>query len=571
MARVSTAAMAAGLVALSCFAALVYTSRSGSARVALQQEDLYVWSPHQGKLTAMLINSKPAHVSQAREQQLAITESITDRPSENMQSRHDASVQSDASWAKQMLSMGGSYAEDKGRTNLVTAGYSNTHSGFSSAVPEERSGSGVYAFANLISHGGTARDDKEVGPARTQQLSETAAHPAAISTPSKTQPATRQVAKPGFTADVREDPARATTKAWDWAGDRQHGSKGAMLADSKPRAHVMHGESAAVVESSDTPEQKAWSWGSTAFGNGRHRAFDAAQARKDAAAAKQSTTAPKPAQKQKQLADFAMPKKAAGNSNESPRRARLAEARKAIVKLHRASLNYEHRHYQHAKRHESRNARKLTRRDDDLERDANKGAAAEFNDYGAVASLGIPSGANSAQSESESRGDGWGRHPAEDDKARESDFRARDPGARRRHARHRHEGDEAQDVKEATDEIFSGISEGDDDDSERRRGNRRASRGRRGRGGVIQTSAQIAAAEEASYQKGFENGIAAEQKALREGGRDSEREKRADALKRQEKRAKERKTAQLKAQHKVAREQSLADNTWDDADSDFQV
>ena len=54
-------------------------------------------------------------------------------------------------------------------------------------------------------------------------------------------------------------------------------------------------------------------------------------------------------------------------------------------------------------------------------------------------------------------------------------------------------------------------------------------------------------------------------------GRESEAHKRAEALKRQQARAEARKHAQLKAQTTVAREQKLADNTWDDADSDFQV
>jgi len=78
----------------------------------------------------------------------------------------------------------------------------------------------------------------------------------------------------------------------------------------------------------------------------------------------------------------------AERSNESPWCAQLAETRHAIVKLHRASLNFEHNHFQHGQRQEFRRAQELTRKDDDLERAANQGAAAEFNEYGAVASLG---------------------------------------------------------------------------------------------------------------------------------------------------------------------------------------
>ena len=74
---------------------------------------------------------------------------------------------------------------------------------------------------------------------------------------------------------------------------------------------------------------------------------------------------------------------------------------------------------------------------------------------------GIPSGASSA---TESSRDGWGRRPADDSTARAADFNSRnsraDGGARRRHARHRF-GDEAADVRDATAEIFSGLTDRD--------------------------------------------------------------------------------------------------------------
>jgi hypothetical protein len=104
------AGLAAGLVAICCAAALVYTSSSRS-------DVLFVWTPHEGKLTALLNNAKPMHSAKARVQQLA----ITDDPAVMESSRHDSSSEeSDSSWAKQMLRTGGSYAEEKGRTNLVT-------------------------------------------------------------------------------------------------------------------------------------------------------------------------------------------------------------------------------------------------------------------------------------------------------------------------------------------------------------------------------------------------------------------------------------------------------------------
>ena len=58
---------------------------------------------------------------------------------------------------------------------------------------------------------------------------------------------------------------------------------------------------------------------------------------------------------------------------------------------------------------------------------------------------------------------------------------------------------------------------------------------------------------------------------MAEGGVEEKAQRRRDALKRQQQRAAARKHAQVAAQKKVAFEQKLADNTWDDADSDFQV
>jgi hypothetical protein len=382
-ARPNASGMAAA-AACFCLAAVVFMGR-GDAGVALAQQALFVWTPHQGKLTSMMLNAhtprRPA--ASAREQQLAAADAITSAP----RATRGAPVGgSDRAWAQQMLRLGGSYAEDTSRTNLVTSDYSNTHSGFTPMVPETRQGRGVYAFANLISHGATSREDKQVGAARTQQLAETAAPTVGAA---RTQQLAETAASPGSTPDVREDRARPATKAWGWASRSAHGTK---LASTGMR---IAGESAVVSEAADTHEQKAWSWASKAF---HHGSRDSAP-----------KAAPAPAkhvQKQARLADFAIPNKKTGSKEESPRQARLAEARKAIVKLHRASLNYEHRHFTKARRQEDRRARALAHKDDDLERAANQGAAAEFNEYGTIASLGVPRGAESA---GKSERDGWGR------------------------------------------------------------------------------------------------------------------------------------------------------------------
>ena len=295
------AGLAAGLVAICCAAALVYTSSSRS-------DVLFVWTPHEGKLTALLNNAKPMHSAKARVQQLA----ITDDPAVMESSRHDSSSEeSDSSWAKQMLRTGGSYAEEKGRTNLVTPGYSNTHSGYTSSIPESHGGQGVYAFASQISHDHTSREEKQTGAAQKEELAQTD-QPVSAAIPESqggqgvysfgnmishdktsregkqtgaarteelaqsdqplsvrealladrttaSQASAKQVAKRGTTPDVREEPARATTKAWEWAHDPQKGTRSARAS------RVPTGESAAVSESEDTHEQKAWSWATTAF------------------------------------------------------------------------------------------------------------------------------------------------------------------------------------------------------------------------------------------------------------------------------------------------------------------
>ena len=123
-----------------------------------------------------------------------------------------------------------------------------------------------------------------------------------------------------------------------------------------------------------------------------------------------------------------------------------------IVKLHWVSLNFEHNHFQHGQRQEFRRAQELTRKDDDLGRAANQGAAAEFNEYGTVISSGVP---NSANSPSETEGDGWGTTSEHLDQARSDDFGARDPIQRNPQRSHcREHGDEAQDLKQDTDVAF---------------------------------------------------------------------------------------------------------------------
>jgi len=97
-------ALSAGLVAIACAGAIVYTS--GSRADAALQEDLYVWAPHKGALTAMLDNAPPRAPSQARMQQLAVTDSITDRPVSVVAVHPSASSRSAFAWATQMLSLG---------------------------------------------------------------------------------------------------------------------------------------------------------------------------------------------------------------------------------------------------------------------------------------------------------------------------------------------------------------------------------------------------------------------------------------------------------------------------------
>jgi len=227
----------AAAAACFCLAAVVLIGRGGTG-VALGQQALFVWTPHQGKLTSMMLNAHTPAAS-AREQQLAAADAIT---SAQQATRGTPAGGSDQAWAQQMLRLGGSYAEDTSRTNLVTSDYSNTHPGFTPMVPETRQGRGVYAFANLISHGATSREDKQVGAARTQQLAQTSAPTGGAA---RTQQLAEAATSPGSTPDVREDRARPATKAWGWASRSAHGAHGTKLASTG--MHIA-GESAAVSE-----------------------------------------------------------------------------------------------------------------------------------------------------------------------------------------------------------------------------------------------------------------------------------------------------------------------------------
>ena len=123
----------------------------------------------------------------------------------------------------------------------------------------------MYSFGNMISHDQKSREGKQTGAARTEELAQSdqplSVREAMLAdrTTANSQASAKQVAKQGTTPDVREEPARATTKAWEWAHNPQKGAK-SVRASRAPT-----GESAAVSESEDTHEQKAWSWATTAF------------------------------------------------------------------------------------------------------------------------------------------------------------------------------------------------------------------------------------------------------------------------------------------------------------------
>jgi len=125
-------------------------------------------------------------------------------------------------------------------------------------LPESHRQGGVYIFANLISHGKNLREGKHVGLGRTQQLLQID-EPKASSIPVVS--AAKLVADPAS----KELAKRATAY-----------------------------ESAAVSETPDRAEQKAWTWGSSAFSDGnRHRSFDGAQARKDTSQSSAATAKPR--------------------------------------------------------------------------------------------------------------------------------------------------------------------------------------------------------------------------------------------------------------------------------------
>ena len=573
-------AAAAGALALCVCGVVLLAGRLRSASVdgLLEGDAEGLWAPHEGPLTAML-RARRVQRGAARTQQLTwddrlMSAAAAHRARGRGHGRAGAdSAAAAARWAQQMLRTGGSLAERKGRTNLVTADYANTHAGYTSSVPETRSGRGVYDFASQISSDAHARQsDRQVGAARTMELAEAAHEMEAEPAEQLDAPRRAAALSPplGATAAIREARARDTTKAWKWAGDREHAAKGAAGTGAATLGPAS--ASAAVTESADTPEQKSWSWAASVFSDAnRHRSEDAAMASRSAAA--RSAAAPRTQarsqaapRRQLPLADFAAPAAPAAAAaaatgraeptgvRENPRRARILAARAAIGELHRTSQDFEHARFQHARSRAARRARALSERDDSLERAADAGAAAEVGEYAAIASLGIPSGSHSAKA-----GDA---RPAMSMRAlarRGARDRRVDPlwseRARRRLAgRRRRAADEERDVTADTNFIFGGGLSGE-----------------RGRGaGRIGAAARIAADEEAAYQRGFEAGIAAEEKAVVRG-RGGGREGRAAALSRQARRAKKaRKTAEDKAETKMAQEQSLA-NTSDGADADFQV
>ncbi len=177
-----------------------------------------------------------------------------------------ASPADNRAWAQQLLNTD-SDAESRSKPmSLSTQGYSNTHSGYTSDVPESRGDpeDGAYDFASRISHHG---NEREMKAPRYQQLAERDEarqmnQPKSISTRGYSN------THPGYSSDVPESREAPEEGAWDFAtriSSHSHERENAVNKIKTPLARQQ--QLALVDDNYNQPSQSlhqsdmtAWDW-----------------------------------------------------------------------------------------------------------------------------------------------------------------------------------------------------------------------------------------------------------------------------------------------------------------------
>ena len=434
-----------------------------------------------------------------------------------------------ADYARRELSRGSSIAEGNdapsrfGRSSAVPNGYT-------SAVPESREGgdADAYAFAASISHDETSRADMK---GRVMQLAE--------------EPAPAAHAEPRTSA-VREDAARDDTKAWAFAGDMEEAAAGravdhlrAARGRGGPASLAMaHRRGAplttAIPESRATAEQHAWAWAAAEFHAARHPEAAPAAATHAAAKVQQKFAAPA-APKIEKAAAAPVHADAVRPAVLQPKAASaVAVAGSTAGRAHSLPGEYEERERQARRQLRSRKISAARKAVLDLH------AATMQLDHEAF----------------ERKQERQRRRTARVEAKEREEQRAADRGAREEDEQYAAIASlgvpSGRGASFVTDEAGLGAA-------------------RRRRGAVDPT--KLASQEESAYSKGFQAGLKAEEKsavAQRELARTA-RTVAAARLKAKRDAGAKKVAAKKAREEKEAREQSLADNTWDDADSDFQV
>lgn len=621
--------------------------------------DVLEYVPHVGLLTQMVDDQKVAALKEvggdgsARTQQLHM---VVDEADASHNARQWAQRQLRSGLSKSESASGTATTKESGSRqprSISTRGYSNTHSGYTSSIPETRGGADddAYAFVKSISKDKDERSDAY--KAKTQLLSEVpegrrergrhlprslysrrysnthsgytsqvaehreAADDSAWDFASRLERSSRALRRDSATAKrtaaVSDDKARTqdldlvddshsqdmqdqAETAWEWANDNSADAESGRTAGRSNKASrgrraqyaspswegekavyrpsgraAPSGFTSAISEGKDPADESAWGWASDAMlHNGRHRhmresgrivrhysrksknvAAEVKQIEKAKEAEEEAVGGAMDATKARAVSRHVARHSTPTDAEHLPHahrpppssllQAMEATARKEIDAIHRATTEAESRHLVMAKQMASARMSEIEAKNMEQQAEADAGAQDELSQYGTAASLGVPTGAGSSESVLKTIKDwsistGGKRH----DMAAASSAAAAARTVAASASPVAQEEPAAEPAPVAMEPVAA--------------------------------PPQLAVGEEAEvyYHEGFEAG-------LKEAARD-EKEVRGDVMSESNEAGKKDRTLRaimdmpkkLKAMGE-ARMQSLADNTWDDADPTFQV
>jgi hypothetical protein len=169
------------------------------------------YQPHLGPLTLMVDSQRASAFARRQGRTTDLAQMEHDLHRQRSASSGDASA-----WAQQLLDTDSDAESRTKPMSLSTRRYSNTHSGYTSDVPESKGNpeDNAYDFANLISH---HSNEREMKAARYQQLAERDDDNRQAEQPKSIVTRGYSNSHVGYSSDVPESKEAPEDSAWDFA------------------------------------------------------------------------------------------------------------------------------------------------------------------------------------------------------------------------------------------------------------------------------------------------------------------------------------------------------------------